>query len=350
MDKETQKQMTTWLLSACLLIFLMVIIGGITRLTRSGLSIVEWHPISGIIPPLSDTAWQVEFEKYQQFPEYQKLNQAMTLDQFKFIFFWEYIHRLIGRLLGIFFIIPFAYFFIKKKLHPPLIKKLLLMFILGGFQGLYGWYMVKSGLIDNPHVSHYRLAGHLILAFGLMAYILWSCLDINRDRFKKGSFYNYRKFRSILHWIIAVILLQIIYGAFTAGLKAGYGWNTFPKMAGQWIPEGLLSLSPWWKNPLEHQMTVQFIHRCLGIALLLLIPGFWRYTRGFMLTEQQNRAITWFVYIVLIQFVLGIFTLLLMVPVWLGVLHQAGAFLLLADWVYIYFMVCNSEPRKHPID
>jgi len=350
MDKETQKQITTWLLSACLLIFLMVIIGGITRLTRSGLSIVEWHPISGIIPPLSDSTWQVEFEKYQKFPEYQKLNQTMTLDQFKFIFFWEYIHRLIGRLLGIFFIIPFAYFFIKKKLYPPLIKKLLLMFIFGTLQGLYGWYMVKSGLIDNPHVSHYRLAGHLILAFGLMAYILWNCLDISRDRFKKGSFYNYRKFRSILHWIIAVILLQIVYGAFTAGLKAGYGWNTFPKMAGQWIPEGLLALSPWWKNLLEHQMTVQFIHRCLGFALLLLIPGFWRYTRGFMLTEQQNRAITWFVYTVLIQFVLGIFTLLLTVPVWLGVLHQAGAFLLLADWVYIYFLVSNSEPRKHQID
>ena len=173
MNTTTKRQITTWLLSACLLIFLMVIIGGITRLTRSGLSMVEWHPISGIIPPISDSAWQEEFEKYQNFPEYNKLNQKMTLDQFKFIFFWEYIHRLIGRLLGIFFIIPFAYFLVKKKLNPPLIKKLLLMFVLGGFQGLYGWYMVQSGLIDNPHVSHYRLAGHLVLAFVLLAYILW---------------------------------------------------------------------------------------------------------------------------------------------------------------------------------
>ena len=171
-------------------IFIMMIIGGITRLTRSGLSIVEWHPISGIIPPMTDSAWIREFEKYQNFPEYKTLNQGMTLYQFKFIFFWEYIHRLIGRLLGLFFIIPFAYFFIKKKLDPPLMKKLLMMFVFGGLQGLYGWYMVKSGLIDNPHVSHYRLAGHLVLAFGIMAYILWTTLDVNRERFTKGTNYN----------------------------------------------------------------------------------------------------------------------------------------------------------------
>ena len=187
MDKKTKHQITTWISSACLLIFLMVIIGGITRLTRSGLSIVEWHPISGIIPPMTDSAWITEFEKYQNFPEYKKLNTGMTLPQFKFIFFWEYIHRLIGRFLGVFFIIPFAYFFIKKKLNPPLMRKLLWMFVLGGLQGIYGWYMVKSGLIDNPHVSHYRLAGHLVLAFGLMAYILWTALDINRNRFEKNT-------------------------------------------------------------------------------------------------------------------------------------------------------------------
>ena len=229
MDSKTNKHITTWLTSACLLIFLMVIIGGVTRLTRSGLSMVEWHPISGVVPPMYNSAWVAEFEKYQQYPEYQKLNQNMTLSQFKFIFFWEYVHRLIGRLLGIFFIIPFAYFLIMKKLNPPLIKKLLFMFFWGGLQGLYGWYMVKSGLVDNPHVSHYRLAGHLVLAFGLMAYILWTALDINQERFTKGTSYNKKHLRPVLHWIIVLIMLQIIYGAFTAGLKAGYGWNTFPK-------------------------------------------------------------------------------------------------------------------------
>ena len=267
----------------------------------------------------------------------------MTIDQFKFIFFWEYIHRLIGRLLGIFFIIPFSWFLIKKKLPPPLIKKLIIMFVFGGLQGLYGWYMVKSGLIDNPHISHYRLAGHLILAFLLMAYILWIALDINRDRFKKCTLYNFHKLRPIMHWIIAVIMLQIIYGAFTAGLNAGYGWNTFPKMAGQWVPMGLFPLSPWWSNFFEHQMTVQFIHRWLGWVLCFIIPGFWRYTRGLLLTPQQNTALTLFLYIVIIQFFLGILTLIWVVPVWLGVLHQSGAFLLLATAVYNYFLISHVQ-------
>ena len=343
MDPKTQKKITTWLISACLLIFLMVIIGGVTRLTRSGLSMVEWHPISGVIPPLTDNAWQEEFKKYQQFPEYQKLNQGMTLSQFKFIFFWEYVHRLIGRLLGIFFIIPFAYLLIKKKLNPPLLKKLLFMFLLGGLQGLYGWYMVKSGLIDNPHVSHYRLAVHLLLAFGLMAYILWTALTINKERFTPSTAYNREKLQPVLNLILAVIVLQIIYGAFTAGLKAGYGWNTFPKMAGQWIPGGLLPLYPWWKNLFEHQMTVQFIHRLVGWILCMLIPGFWRYCKGFVLNQDQEKAIDWLLWAILVQFGLGIFTLLMVVPVWLGVLHQAGAVALLLMAVYNSFLLNNVE-------
>ena len=321
----------------------MVIIGGVTRLTRSGLSMVEWHPISGIIPPLTDTAWEIEFEKYQQYPEYQKLNQGMTLPQFKFIFFWEYVHRLIGRLLGVFFIIPFAYFLIKKKLNPPIMKKLLFMFVLGGLQGLYGWYMVKSGLIDNPHVSHYRLAGHLLLAFGLMAYILWVSLTINKERFTPATAYNKEKLSPVLNWILAVIVIQIIYGAFTAGLKAGYGWNTFPKMAGEWIPGGLLPLSPWYLNLIEHNFTVQFIHRMLGWILCLLIPGFWRFCKGFVLNEHQKKALDWLLWTILIQFGLGIFTLILVVPVWLGVMHQAGALLLFMTAVYNRFLLDNLE-------
>ena len=342
MDKKTKKQITVWLFSACLLIFIMVIIGGITRLTRSGLSMVEWHPISGIVPPLSENAWITEFEKYKQYPEYKKINHGMTLNEFKFIFFWEYIHRLIGRLLGLLFIIPFAYFLIKKKLNPILIKKLLIMFIFGGLQGFYGWYMVKSGLIDNPHVSHYRLAGHLIIAFSLMAYIVWTALDINRDRFEKGTSYNKIHFKPILHWIIFVITLQIAYGAFTAGLKAGYGWNTFPKMAGEWIPSGLFSIRPWYLNFVENKFTVQFIHRMLGWILCMLIPGFWRYTRGFNITTQQDRAISILMNIIIFQFLLGMLTLIWVVPVWLGVLHQAGALILVIGCTYIYFLVNNT--------
>ena len=339
MDPKTQNQITTWLISALLLIFLMVIIGGVTRLTRSGLSMVEWHPISGVIPPLTDNAWQEEFEKYQQFPEYQQLNQGMTLSQFKLIFFWEYVHRLIGRLLGVLFIIPFTWFLVRKKLNPPLIKKLLVMFLLGGLQGLYGWYMVKSGLIDDPHVSHYRLAVHLILAFGLIAYILWTALDLNKERFTPSSSFNREKLRPVLNLILAVIVLQIIYGALTAGLKAGYGWNTFPKMAEQWIPGGLLPLSPWWKNLFENQMTVQFIHRMLGWLLCMLIPGFWRYCKGFVLNEDQEKAVDWLLWTILIQFGLGVFTLLMVVPVWLGVMHQVGAVILLMVAVYNKFLM-----------
>ena len=343
MDPYTQKQITTWLISACLLIFLMVIIGGVTRLTRSGLSMVEWHPISGIIPPFTDTAWETEFNKYQQYPQYQKLNQGMTLPQFKFIFFWEYVHRLIGRLLGVFFIIPFAYFLIKKKLNPPIMKKLLFMFVLGGLQGLYGWYMVKSGLIDNPHVSHYRLAGHLLLAFGLMAYILWVSLTINKERFTPATAYNKEKLSPVLNWILAVIVIQIIYGAFTAGLKAGYGWNTFPKMAGEWIPGGLLPLSPWYLNLIEHNFTVQFIHRMLAWVLCMLIPGFWRFCKGFVLTSQQEKAMDWLLWAIFLQFGLGVLTLIMVVPAWLGVMHQAGAVLLFMTAVYNRFLLDNLE-------
>ncbi len=346
MDNKDKKQITIWLLSACVMIFLMVIIGGITRLTQSGLSMVEWHPLSGIIPPITENEWITEFEKYKKFPEYKKINLGMKINEFKFIYFWEYVHRLLGRLLGIFFIIPFTYFLIKKKLNPTLIKKLLIMFFFGSLQGLFGWYMVKSGLVDNPNVSHYRLAGHLLLAFCLIAYIFWTALDLNRDKFEKGSFYNKKYFNPILHWIILIITLQIAYGAFTAGLKAGYGWNTFPKMAGDWIPNGLFSIRPWYLNFVEDNFTVQFIHRTLGWILCMLIPGFWRYTRGFDLTLQQDRAITIFMNILIYQFLLGMLTLLWVVPIWLGVLHQAGALILVIGCTYTYFLINNTTDKS----
>jgi cytochrome c oxidase assembly protein subunit 15 len=343
MDSKTKKQLTLWLSSALLLIFLMVIIGGITRLTRSGLSMVEWHPVSGVIPPLNEAEWIVEFEKYQQYPEYQKLNQGMTLENFKFIFFWEYIHRLIGRLLGVLFVVPFTWFWMKKKLSPPFAKKLIGIFLLGGAQGLFGWYMVKSGLVDVPHVSHYRLAGHLILAFGLMAYILWTTLSLHREKFTYSTPYNKTHLSGKLNWIIAVLVLQIVYGAFVAGLKAGYGWNTFPKMAGQWVPSGLLPLSPWYINLTEHNFTVQFIHRWIGWILCMIIPVFWRYCKGFTLSIQQVKAVDYLLWTLLVQFGLGILTLIMVVPVWLGVAHQAGAVILLLSAVYCKFLMNNLE-------
>ena len=339
MTEKSRKQISTWLIASFALIFIMVIVGGITRLTRSGLSMVEWHPISGSIPPVTEMEWEIEFEKYKKFPEYQQINNNMNIDQFKFIFFWEYIHRLIGRLLGIFFIVPFSWFLFKKKLNLPLIKNLLFMFFLGGLQGLFGWYMVQSGLVDVPHVSHYRLAVHLSLAFGLLSYILWTILKLNKQIFQSSIEQAKKSLRPILNWIIAILIVQIIYGAFTAGLKAGYGWNTFPKMAGQWLPSGLLPMSPWYINLVEHNLTVQFIHRILGWVLSMLIPGFWQYSQKFSLSDHHKKAIDLLLYALIIQFLLGISTLILVVPVWLGVMHQAGAVVLLATVVYNKFLL-----------
>ncbi len=339
MIDNSRKQISIWLTAAFALIFIMVIVGGITRLTKSGLSMVEWHPISGAIPPTTDIEWEEEFEKYKQYPEYKKINSNMTLSQFKFIFFWEYIHRLIGRLLGIFFIIPFCWFLFKKMLNPPLIKNLLFMFFLGGLQGLFGWYMVKSGLVDTPQVSHYRLAVHLSLAFGLLSYILWVLLKINQKHIQFSIKETKNSLKPIMNWILVILILQIIYGAFTAGLKAGYGWNTFPKMAGQWIPKGLFSISPWYLNLTENNFTVQFIHRMLGWILSMVIPGFWSYSQKFNLSDQHKKALDWILYALIIQFLLGISTLIMVVPVWLGVMHQAGAVVLLTLAVYNRYLV-----------
>jgi cytochrome c oxidase assembly protein subunit 15 len=334
-----QRPVVWWLFTACLLIFLMVVVGGITRLTRSGLSMVEWHPVTGVIPPLTAADWEIAFEKYRQYPEYQVLNRGMTLAEFKSIFFWEYLHRLLGRIIGLVFLIPFAIFYYQKRLAPPLLWKLLLMFLLGALQGLVGWFMVKSGLADNPYVSHYRLALHLLLAVGLITYIFWTALDLIPGAFRR-SFTDpavspeRSRLRTVSWSLTGLILLQLIYGAFTAGLKAGHGWNTFPTMAGEWIPTGLLSMHPWWKNLLEHNLTVQFIHRCLGWLLVITIPLFWFYARRADLTRYQRWGINGLLGVVLVQFLLGVFTLLWVVPVGLGVLHQAGAVILFMTAVY----------------
>jgi len=341
MDKDTKKLISYWLSSAIGLLIVMVIIGGITRLTKSGLSMTDWQPIYGVIPPITETDWLEEFNKYKQFPEYQKLNNTMTLEEFKFIFFWEYIHRIIGRALGLLFILPFTFLLIKKRLNKSLMCKLLVCFFLGALQGLFGWYMVKSGLVDVPYVSHYRLAVHLILAFIIINYIFWILLNINKNYFKKSDHYIREKLSLFLTCIIVVIFIQIIYGAFTAGLKAGFGWNTFPKMGGYWIPRGLLPISPLWKNFFENHMTVQFIHRYLGWLLCMLIPAYWNYAKSFKLSTQQNIATNLLLYITIGQFFLGMFTLIMVVPIWLAVFHQLGAILLLSISVYNYFLINN---------
>ncbi|MDQ3235417.1 MAG: COX15/CtaA family protein [Pseudobdellovibrionaceae bacterium] len=315
-----------WLLITAFMVFSMVAVGGLTRLTRSGLSIVEWKPISGVLPPLTEEAWNVEFEKYKQFPEYQKVNHKMELDEFKFIFYWEYGHRLLGRLIGFVFAIPLLIFALQKKVRGTLARNLVIALVLGGAQGALGWYMVKSGLVDRPSVSHFRLAAHLLLALFLMCFLYWLALDLREPLRKQlqGS-----RLKPLSVAFLGLLSLQIFYGALTAGLRAGHMYNTFPTMNGLWIPQGIGSMGPF-LDFLENPVTVQFVHRCLGWLVLGSAIGLFILSRKHPdLTPRQRWSFQAVLVMVLLQFTLGVLTLLYMVPVALGSLHQMGACVLL---------------------
>jgi heme a synthase len=330
--KKDNKKIIYWLLTGCLLIFIMVVVGGITRLTHSGLSISNYKLISGTIPPMNDVEWQTAFELYQQYPEYQKLNTHFTLQDFKDIYFWEWLHRVIGRLIGLVFFLPFLYFLITKQLTKPTIKKSIFLLALGGFQGFLGWYMVKSGLIDNPDVSHYRLAAHLTTAFITFAYTFWVALDIMFPNKK----IVYKPFRNLMRLGLAVLLLQIIYGAFVAGLDAGFIHNHWPMMSeGKFMHETVyIEQNPLYKNFIEGKSGVQFVHRILAYIVAALIFVIWFKAKKMTLTIYQERGINILLLMVSIQFLLGVFTILLQVPVWLGVAHQIGAFVLLSAMTF----------------
>lgn len=331
MENQQNKSVVVWLLTGCLLIFLMVVIGGITRLTHSGLSMVDWNPIMGFIPPLNDADWNVAFEKYKLYPEYQLVNSHFTLDEFKSIFFWEYLHRVIGRVIGLVFIIPFIYFLIRKRLSKKVIFQSLILLAMGGLQGFIGWWMVKSGLVKNPDVSHYRLATHLITAFLTFAYTFWVALGLI---YEDKNTVDFKGLRLVLFFIFGATVIQIVYGAFVAGLNAGFVMNTFPKMGDQWINDSVTALTPFWTNFVEGIGGVQFIHRYLAYVVVSLILYFAITCRKYELTIRQKIATKTMLYAVGVQFLLGVFTLLYAVPVWLGVVHQVGAFLLLASLVY----------------
>jgi len=322
------KKVIYWLLTGCTLIFIMVVVGGITRLTHSGLSISNYKLISGTLPPMNNAEWDEAFNLYKQYPEYQKLNSSFTIEDFKDIYFWEWIHRVIGRFIGLVFFIPFLYFLIKKRLSTTTIKKCIVLLILGGFQGFLGWYMVKSGLVDNPDVSHYRLAMHLTTAFITFAYTFWVALDL---WFPEVSVVN-SKMRNLLRFGLGLLVIQIIWGAFVAGLDAGLIHNHWPLMNdGELIHETVtLEQSPVWKNFVEGKSGVQFIHRYLAYLVVGFIGFIWMKSRKLLLSPEQKIGLKVLIGLVLVQFVLGVFTLILQVPVWLGVLHQVVAFLLLA--------------------
>ena len=321
------KSVIIWLLSGCFLIFLMVVIGGITRLTDSGLSMSTWKLLGGA-PPLNLVEWNAAFDIYKATPE-GKMNAHYVLSDFKYIFFWEYLHRMMGRLLGIVFIIPFTFFLIKKKLSKKLIKQSCMLLILGASQGLIGWWMVKSGLVDKPDVSHFRLAIHLITAFLTCAYTFWVALDLLFPLSREG---NKTIFNHLLVLFILVIT-QIIYGAFIAGLKAGRIYNTWPKMGDQWIPESVF---------LDPGAGSQFIHRSLALIIVAVTFYIWQKGKKTELSKLQKKSFYILPVVVSLQTVLGIFTLIMSVPISLALTHQILAFFLLLSLVLNLFLFKKS--------
>jgi len=330
--KKDNKKIIYWLLTGCVLIFIMVVVGGITRLTHSGLSISNYKLISGTIPPIGETQWQEAFELYQQYPEYQKINDHFSLQDFKDIYFWEWLHRVIGRFIGLVFFLPFIYFIITKQLSKATIKKSILLLILGGFQGFLGWYMVKSGLVDKPDVSHYRLSAHLTTAFITFAYTFWVALDLWFPERKNIP----KKLRNFIRIALLILILQIIYGAFVAGLDAGFIHNHWPLMnEGKLMHETVyIEQNPLYRNFIEGKSGVQFIHRTLAYIVVLFIFFIWKKTRELPKTIWQKRGVNSLLIFVGLQFILGVLTLLLRVPVWLGVSHQIGAFILLSAMTF----------------
>ena len=332
--KKENKSIILWLLSGCFLIFIMVIVGGITRLTNSGLSMTDWHLVTDTFPPLTEAKWVEAFEQYKQFPEYQKINvySNFGLSDYKYIYFWEWFHRLIGRAIGMVFIIPFIYFLIRKKLDRSAIKKCIVLLVLGGLQGFFGWFMVKSGLIDNPDVSHFRLALHLTTAFITFAYTFWVALDLIYPERMKIE----KSLRTIAQFSLVILLLQIIYGGFVAGLNAGLIHNHWPLMSdGQFIHESVfLEQKNWFLSFTEGKSGVQFIHRTLAYIVIGCILFLYIKSRKFPLNKAQTRGIYLLLALVFVQFALGVFTLLYGVPVWLGLTHQVSAFLLLSAMTF----------------
>jgi cytochrome c oxidase assembly protein subunit 15 len=329
---KDNKKVIYWLLTGCTLIFIMVIVGGITRLTHSGLSISNYKLISGTIPPTNALQWNEAFDLYKQYPEYQKLNYNMTIDEFKDIYFWEWIHRVIGRFIGLVFVIPFVYFLVRKQLTKSTIKKCFVLLCMGGFQGFLGWFMVKSGLVDKPDVSHYRLAMHLTTAFLTFAYTFWVALDLIFPSKKEIN----TSFRNLIRVGLVILVIQIIWGAFVAGLDAGWIHNHWPLMNdGELIHQSVTSeQEPLWRNFIEGKSGVQFIHRYLAYIVVGMIGFIWFKARKNNITALQQKGINLLLILVGVQFVLGVLTLVLFVPVWLGVLHQVTAFILLATMTF----------------
>lgn len=314
MTARDRRHVAAWLFACAALAFLVVLIGGVTRLTRSGLSIVEWQPLVGALPPLTQADWEALFAKYRETPEFRQVNFSMTLEGFKRIFWWEYIHRLLARLIGVVFLLPYLYFLVRKNLDRPLAWKLGGIFLLGALQGTVGWYMVKSGLVDDPKVSPVRLTLHLGLALAIFSAELWLAMQLLAPK---------QRFDGFALFLPVIVFLMALSGGMVAGLRAGYAYNTFPLMNGQIVPPEVMLLEPWWRNFVYNMATVQLVHRAFFWALaVLVLVAWWR--------NRERAAGNALLLTFAVQASLGIATLLTGVPVGLGSAHQGGAVLVLA--------------------
>ncbi|TAM46922.1 MAG: heme A synthase [Gammaproteobacteria bacterium] len=319
------RRLAWWLLIVAAMIFAMVVLGGTTRLTRSGLSIVEWRLLEGTLPPLTETHWVELFEKYKLTPEYLKVNVGMDLAGFKEIFWLEYLHRLWGRLIFFVALVPLLWFLWRKQVEKPWVARLVAVPLLVAANGVLGWLMVASGLVDIPRVSPYRLTAHLGFAIAIYGYVLWLALGLFSVAPGKPAPASLRRNGTA---IATLVYFMILTGGFVAGTKAGYAFNTWPLMNGRFVPEGVFGMEPWWVNLFENVATVQFDHRLVAYLLLLAIPAFWWQARRVELAPRARTTLHLLLAMLVIQVGLGIATLIYIVPVWLGALHQAGALLL----------------------
>ncbi|MBL8416538.1 MAG: COX15/CtaA family protein [Propionivibrio sp.] len=335
MVRDDRRQLALWLFICSAMVFAILVVGGVTRLTHSGLSIVEWQPIVGVVPPLNQAEWVETFEKYKKTPEYQKVNHQMALDEFKGIFFWEYWHRVLGRLIGAVFLLPFLYFWWRRKIAPALIPRLLGIFLLGGLQGAMGWYMVKSGLVDDPRVSQFRLTAHLSLAFLLFISMMWVALDLLVSRQRETASAALRKLQRNGFLLAVLTFYTVITGGFVAGIRAGKAYNTFPLMNGHVLPPESFIIDPWYLNFFNNMALVQFDHRLGAWLLAFLVPWFFVQVRAADVSSRARLAATLLLVALAIQISLGIATLLLAVPVALGAAHQGGSMLVFAALIWL---------------
>lgn len=331
MDAHPRRHIALWLFICSLMVFATLVVGGVTRLTHSGLSIVEWQPIVGTLPPLNQVEWQETFEKYKKTPEYQKVNHQMDIEEFKGIFWWEYWHRVLGRTIGLVFLLPFLYFVWKGKVDRSLTPKLVGIFILGGLQGAMGWYMVKSGLVEDPRVSQFRLTAHLGLAFVIFGAMQWVAMSLLFPGRVGEPGERARSARRWAGWLAVLVFAMVLTGGFVAGIRAGFAYNTFPLMNGSLVPPEIMMIEPWWRNFFWNMATVQFDHRLGAWLLALLVPVLWWKVLRADVPARARVGAHLLLAMLAIQVTLGIATLLLVVPLPLAAAHQAGAVLLFAS-------------------